>query len=70
MSPCRWAGAPCPNEATKVARIANVGDRPICDEHIGVMDNLGMAYRLLDAAAAPVQEWRTRTLTRDMTGLR
>jgi hypothetical protein len=49
------------------ARIAGVGDRPVCDEHIAVLDRLGMAYRRLDPEA-PAQEWRRRLTAVDMTG--
>ena len=67
MKPCASAGRQCPREAVLTARIAHIGDRPLCqpchDEYVA----LGMEMRVLEPNAY-VPEWRTRSLARDMTG--
>jgi hypothetical protein len=60
------AGAQCYRPATAVLRIASVGDRAICSEHIATLEALGMAFRRLDDTT-PVPEWRQRSLRRDLT---
>lgn len=46
MTACRWPGVPCPTEATATAVIAAVGKRDLCDDHVAVMERLGMAYTI------------------------
>lgn len=46
MSVCRWAGAPCPNAATALVRITDVGLRAICGEHVAVLERLGMDHKI------------------------
>lgn len=65
MNPCRMAGG-CPHQAVAVARIAGVGDRALCQEHIDALTALGMDFRLLEGTV-PKPEWRRRDLARDMT---
>lgn len=67
MKPCRWAGAPCPNEGATTIRLAGVGDRALCADHLATATRMGMAFRRLDEDA-PAPAWRQRDLTRDMTG--
>ncbi len=65
MTRCGYAGG-CPNDALGLFRIAGVGDRGLCQVHVAVMERLGMDFRPL--GAAPVPEWRRRSLARDFTG--
>jgi hypothetical protein len=72
---CRMAGGTCYRNATAVLRIDGVGDRALCSDCIATLermgvafrrDQLGMAFRRLDAAV-PIPDWRTRLTARDMT---
>lgn len=67
MTACQMAGRPpCPNPAVAVVRIADVGDRPLCQADIETLTRLGMSFRRLDDTA-PLPAWRRRDLTKDMT---
>ena len=65
MKPCQSAGAPCPNEATLVARIAGVGDRPLCRPCFDGYVALSMDIRELEPV---LPAWRRSDLARDFTG--
>lgn len=68
MKPCANAGRPCPREAVLTARIAQVGDRPLCQQcFVGLKGLMGEGIRALETNAF-VPEWRTRGLSRDFTG--
>lgn len=68
MKPCQNAGRQCPREATLTARIAGVGDRPLCREcHDGLVA-IGMDLRVLDPNAFKPTWLAERTFARDMTG--
>lgn len=67
MHPCGNAGRQCPREATLTVRIAKVGDRHLCQECYDGLVALGMDIRILDPNA-PLPAWRTRGLSRDLTG--
>lgn len=66
MKPCGMAGPQCPREATATVRIAGIGDRHLCAEHLAWMQAHAMDVRVLEPNAF-VPEWRTRSLARDMT---
>ena len=63
---CAMAGATCYRPAAVVLRIAGVGDRALCSEHVATLEALGMAFRRLDDSA-PLPEWRQRSLARIMS---
>lgn len=67
MKSCGFAGGQCPREATATARVAMIGDRHLCSEHLAWMQAQGMDLRVLEPNAF-VPEWRTRGLARDLTG--
>jgi hypothetical protein len=66
MKPCASAGRPCPREAVLTARIARIGDRPLCQECHDTYVAMGLDITVLDPNAF-VPEWRQRSLARDMT---
>ena len=66
MKACAAAGRQCPREAVLTARLAGVGDRPLCRDHFDAYVALGMDIRVLDPNAY-VPEWRQRDLRRDFT---
>lgn len=49
-----------------MVRIAGVGDRRVCAEHLAWMTAQGMDFRRLDEAT-PVPLWRQQDLRRDLT---
>lgn len=68
MKLCQFAGG-CTAEATVVVRIADHGDRHVCEPHFAWMTESGMAVRRLEPDAF-VPAWRQRDLARDETRLR
>lgn len=69
MKPCQMAGRQCPNDGTVLVRIADVGDRLVCEADFEWMVGAGMAVRRLEPDAF-VPAWRQRDLARDETRLR
>ena len=67
MTTCRSAGIPCVRTAVLVARIANVGDRALCQSCHDTYISMGMDLRVLPTDA-PVPAWRQRSLAKDLTG--
>jgi hypothetical protein len=65
--PCTCADQPCHREATLVARLAGVGDRPLSRECFDRYVAMGMDIRELEAEAT-VPAWRQRSRARDTTG--
>lgn len=69
MKTCQSAGRQCPHEAVFTARIAGVGDRPLCQSCFdGYRVLMGEDIRAIDPNAY-VPTWRTRGLARDESGL-
>lgn len=67
MKRCHSAGEPCPHEATLVARLAGVGDLPLCRECFDTYIGLGMDIRELEAEPF-VPLWRRNLSSKDLTG--
>ena len=63
MRPCRSAGVQCPREAMLTARIAGVGDVPLCSQCFDAYVAMGMDLRALDPNAF-VPEWRKHNLAK------
>lgn len=66
MKPCRSAGSQCPHEAVLTARIAGIGDVPLCQRCHDAYVAFGMDMRVLDPNAF-VPQWRKGLRAKDMT---
>lgn len=68
MKPCQSAGRPCPREAVLTARIAGIGDRPLCRECFATYVSMGMDLRELETNAYQPTWYAQRRFSRDLSG--